>query len=204
MRAKLICLYCLMLLSNKAIATDGSDQGWKLIRDENDIRVYMQEVPGSDIVKAMAVTRIHASASVINDILEDVDMRKEWVPYLLNTTILKKQSTSERIEYAHFHAPWPAYDRDFVYLHKKIINQPEQVIYEAISTSIESMPEQDDKVRGEIFYSRYKLDRIDDYTTRVELVYYADPKGWLPDWIINIIQKALPYKILLNLKTRFE
>ena len=66
------------------------------------------------------------------------------------------------------------------------------------------MPINEDKIRADLFETIYTLSVIDENTTAVELIYHADPKGWIPNWIINIMQRVLPYKILNNLKTKLE
>ena len=65
-------------------------------------------------------------------------------------------------------------------------------------------PEDVNKIRADLYESIYSLTALDSETTSVELVFHANPKGWLPNWIINIIQRVLPFKILRNLKTRLN
>ena len=62
------------------------------------------------------------------------------------------------------------------------------------------MPVNDDLIRAELIESIYTLTALKKNKTHVQLIFFADPKGWLPTWIINIIQKALPYMMLQNLR----
>jgi hypothetical protein len=62
------------------------------------------------------------------------------------------------------------------------------------------MPEQKGMVRAQLIESYYTLTALNKQQTNVELVFHADPKGWVPIWIVNIIQRVLPYMILKNLK----
>ena len=62
------------------------------------------------------------------------------------------------------------------------------------------LPVDDDMIRADLIESMYTLTSLTEQQTQVELIFHADPKGWLPVWIINIIQKTLPYMILRNLR----
>jgi hypothetical protein len=62
------------------------------------------------------------------------------------------------------------------------------------------MPEQDCCVRGEITNSSYKLEVLGDGSkTRVTVQIMADPKGSVPKWIVNLIQKSWPRTTLQRL-----
>ena len=186
------------------VRSDISRGEWQLVKDKDGIQVYTMDMEFTHIVKARAVTRIDSSLKKIKAILDDVEHRHEWVPFLEKSEVLQKQSREKRLEYSLFSAPWPASDRDFVYSLEQISSSEKQIKYKMKSQTTELRPEQEWVIRGEIFESIYSLTAITDASTRVELIYHADPKGWLPDWIINIIQRAFPYKILHNLKGRVK
>lgn len=136
----------------------------------------------------------------IRAILDNAAHRKNWIPYLEQSIIRQVFSETEKLEYSHFSAPWPASDRDFVYRIRLTHQDDKQLIYHMTSETSSLLPENDDMIRGELIESTYILTSLDKTKTEVELIYHADPKGWLPVWIINIIQKTLPYLILRNLR----
>ncbi len=177
---------------------------WQLEKDADDIKVYVIAVENTDIIKSKSVATIHFPIEKIKEILDDIEHRHEWVPFLKASSVLKQNSGNKKIEYSIFSAPWPVSDRDFVYSLQRTVSTGEQQIYEMKSVKNSTMPENNNRVRGEIFESKYILTAINNNATRVELIYHADPKGWLPNWIINIIQKVLPYKILKNLRARLR
>ena len=136
--------------------------------------------------------------------IDNLANRKKWVPYLKEVYVLKKISDTERLEYSYFSAPWPASDRDFIYRQRLLHKDNRKIIF---SNSVEEsalMPELDGVVRADMIESRYTLTSLNDKKTTAELIFYADPKGWLPDWIVNKIEEVLPYKMLLSLKVRVE
>ena len=180
------------------------NQQWQQVSDDNGIQVYTIDLPNTNIVKAKAIVQIKSSLIRIRQELDDIDSRHEWVPFLKHSKLIIVKSSTQRLEYSLFSAPWPASNRDFVYSLELVNESADQLIYEMRSVKTEAMPENENYIRGEIFESVYTLTKINENLTQVELSYHADPKGWLPSWLVNIIQRVLPYKILKNLRWRLE
>ena len=177
---------------------------WQKIKEKDDVTVYAQNIRGSDVVKVKTEVLINAGMEEIKSILDDLDNRKNWVPYLKESRVLKRYSDNETLEYSLFLSPWMASNRDFVYQRKLLHRGKAKIIFAMNVKQSELMPEQDGVVRADLIESKYTLTALSDKQTRVELVFHADPKGWLPDWVINIIQKALPFIMLRNLKATCE
>jgi len=177
-----------------------SDKNWVLVSDDNGIQVYTLDTPNSKIVKAKTIAVINAPLIKIKTILDDVDHRHEWIPFMVVSKALSEYENNKRIEYSHFYAPWPASDRDFVYDIELVESTKNKMVYKMKSIYSNLMPVNQEKIRADLFETVYTLTVLDDATTKVELIYHADPKGWIPNWIINIMQRVLPYKIMRNLK----
>jgi len=190
-----------VVLSSITFASE-NQKNWQQVTDDNGIQVYTLETTNSKIVKAKAVAIIKAPIKIIKTTLDDIDHRYEWIPFLISSKALTQFKNNKRIEYSHFYAPWPASDRDFVYEIKLVTKTPDKLVYKMQSVDSSLMPVNEDKIRANLFETTYVLTVIDAQTTKVELIYYADPKGWIPNWIINIIQQILPYKIMHNLAER--
>ena len=202
---KILILFVLIqaVLVKTAIAIP-TENNWQLIKNEDGIKVYIFETKYSDIVKAKTQTIIKAPLNKVKATLDDINHRHEWVPFLKVSRVLSEYKNNKRIEYSHFSAPWPASDRDFVYQIELIAESDQQLVYKMYSVETELKPEDVSKIRADLYESIYTLTVIDKETTAVELIFHADPKGWLPNWIINIIQRVLPFKILRNLKARLD
>ncbi len=196
----------LFLISNlfSAQAVGADKHNWQRVTDENNIQVYVLEAGDSDIVKAKAQSKIKAPLKKIKATLDDISHRHEWIPYLKVSKALSKYKNNRRIEYSHFKAPWPASDRDFVYEIELVSETENKLIYKMASVESALMPVDENKIRADLFETIYTLTVIDEQTTEVSLTFHADPKGWLPNWVINIIQRVLPFKILENLNARLN
>lgn len=196
-----IPFYSALVFFHSAYANDLIEPAnWQLVKNKQDITVYTKAVAGSDILKVKTQIIINAEIKQIRAILDDAPHRKNWIPYLKSSSIAYSFSNTEKLEHSYFSAPWPASDRDFVYRLRLIHQDESKLIYHMKSEENFLLPVQDDMIRAELIESSYTLTALNEQKTQVELVFHADPKGWLPVWIINIIQKTLPYLILRNLR----
>jgi len=206
---RIVTMVALMIMSELCIASienisEDKKILWQKITEENGVVVYIQEIKGSDIVRVKAQIVIDVEMEKIQSFLDDLMYRKKWVPYLSEVRLLREYSATERLEYSHFSAPWPASDRDFVYRQKLIHKDDKKIVFVLNVEESDLMPEQNGIVRADMIESRYTLTSLGNRQTKAELIFHADPKGWLPDWIINKIQEVLPYKMLRNLKFHVE
>jgi len=199
--AKRLCtlIVNLLVFGTAYAETNNTTINWKKINDKENVSVYSTEVHGSNILKIKAQTILETSLSHVQSILDNVEHRSSWIPYLQKCMIVEKSSNTENVEYSLFSAPWPASDRDFVYKITQTLSTESKAIYYMTSIQHPRKPEHNTIVRAELMESTYILTALSANKTQVELIFHADPKGWLPNWIINIIQRILPYMILRNL-----
>jgi len=202
--SKKTCILILALAAYSPVYSkiQNSSIEWEEINGQENVKVYSTEVPGSDILKIKTQTIIKVPIAKIQFILDNVGHRKNWIPYLQESSIIEIKSSTEKIEYSLFSAPWPATDRDFVYKLTLISSDESNITYTMTSVQHPDKPVTDDLIRAELMESTYILTALSPEITQVELIFHADPKGWLPDWIINIIQRILPYLILKNLRNQ--
>lgn len=177
---------------------------WEKIKNVNGVSVYSMKNEKSDIIKVKVHVVINAPIKRIQYILDDIAHRDVWIPLLHHSNILLTLSNTEKIEYSLFSALWPVSDRDFVYRISQIRSDNNQIIYSMKSEKNSLMPINDDIIRADLIESIYTLTALNKKQTNVELIYHADPKGWLPYWVINIIQKILPYMMLRNLREQAQ
>jgi len=204
MKFSIINLCALFLIVFQQGSFAQQNKQWRQVTNDKGIQVYTIDIPNTDIVKAKAIAEIKVPLIRVRDELDDIANRHQWVPFLKQSKLIVMNSATKRIEYSLFAAPWPASNRDFVYSLELVKESSDQLVFKMHSVKTHMMPENKKHIRGEIFESIYTLTKINENLTRVELSYHADPKGWLPSWIVNIIQRVLPYKILRNLRQRLE
>ena len=189
-----------MPVSGQTLAVEPDSQTeWQEVETSEGIQVFSSNLSDGPIIKVKAVAVIEAGIASVREVIEDVASHADWVPYLRQSSILEKTSVREWLLYSEFDAPWPARDRDFVY--RFIISEHADGHIEYTQTSVESpaMPEQKKYVRGLLIDGQYKLVPLTENRTQVEVLFYADPRGSLPLWIVNIVERGFPIDALQGL-----
>ena len=199
-----LCVCCSLALASDQDRQKEHVSTWQKIKNRHGVIVYSHEVNDSDIIKVKAEVLINAGMEKVKSVLDDVENRKDWVPYLVESRVLKKYSDNEKLEYSLFDAPSPASDRDFVYYRQLLHKDATKIVFTMNVRESELMPEQDGAVRADLIESKYTLTALSNKQTKVELIFHADPKGLIPDWIVNIVQRVLPFRMLRNLKMVVE
>ncbi|WP_176736943.1 START domain-containing protein [Oligoflexus tunisiensis] len=176
---------------------------WELVGEKDGIKVYRKEVPGSPLVafkgvKVMPVP-ITKVAQVILD--EDTEKKKQWIDMIKDFQIIEK-GTYESITYSAYDLPWPLTDRDYVvHSHLKIDNEANQILIDLKSVEHPKAPKTIG-VRAELVRSLYKLVPRPDGSTEVTVEIQTDPKGALPKWLVNLVQKGWPANTLRNMEVQ--
>lgn len=174
---------------------------WEEVSCRNGIRVLSREMPGSDIIAFSGDVTINADIGTVINVISDKPRRREWVDRLMESSTLKQDSSLESIEYTKISCPWPISDRDFVFRSTTYLDEERgRVVMDMSSVDYPGMPPVKGVVRGETRHSVYTLTRIEDGITRVEVEFYGDPKGWIPDWVTNVFQKRWPETTLTRLR----
>jgi len=173
---------------------------WEEVRDTDGIKVFIGRIADEPIAMVKTEVIIDAGLGRIKEALDDVAGRVKWVPYLSESRILQELTPTEKLHYDRFAAPWPAADRDIVYRGTTVRESDREVVYAMKSESASSLPEQKGVIRAQLLESSYSLTALNESQTRVELIFHADPRGWLPLWIVNIIHRAFPFRVLENLR----
>ena len=150
---------------------------------------------------AKGLVTVDASPDAIVRVLDDNAGHVQWLPYLLESRRVEAIDDKERLEYNLFDAPWPASNRDFVF---RVTAYPDaksgDILFIMKSEPSPLLPEQDGIVRGILLESTFRLIKLAPGKTKIELLFQADPKGWIPLWIVNIVQRAWPYRVLKGLQ----
>ena len=174
------------------------ESGWEGINAKEGIAVYSKDIEGSPLVAFRGVGVIDAPVAKVMSVLYDSSRKTEWVNRAVEARDVRQISPYERIEYNHSATPWPLKDRDFVFNAKVEIDEPGKFLTLTIrSVDKASMPENDCCVRANLIESRYVVRPVEGgLKTEVDVQIQIDPKGSIPKWFANIVQKSWPRKTL--------
>ena len=157
----------------------------------------------SRIVGFKGETLINASSEKVLGILLDNEHKKEWVDRLVKNEVLETFNTYEFLMYQEFHLPWPLANRDFVYRAKVIRLNATTILISLKSEETFKAPKTVG-VRAELIDGQYILKSVDAHTTLLMVEIISDPKGLIPLWLVNLIQRKWPYKTLMAIKEQVK
>lgn len=205
--------FTLVLVSSLALAglaqADDAKPKWELFDEEDGIKMYRHDVPGSSIVALRGEGFVAAPITRVASVLADRSRSTEWIDRLKRTKLLRQISETEAIEWDHITTPPPLKDRDFVF--KTVITTDpakKKVFFSYYSVTDPAAPESDDYVRGTFKSGRFELTvaertNADGSKTRGTIVnaqVEVDPRGSVPKFIVNMVQKSWPHKTLMALR----
>lgn len=179
----------------------GSAPDWQLIDTTEGIQIYKKVIEGSPIVAFRGEAIIEAPIGKVVHVLVDNKHRKDWVDRLVTTTVLEKPGLYEQTMYQEFDAPWPVSNRDLVF-RGKIKRDEETGMVSIRFKSVDDVPNapKTTGVRGHLESGIYELTPIDKNKTRLNVELISDPKGFIPKFVVNIVQKSWPYKTISALR----
>ena len=208
-----VVLFILIFALNACKTTSGTK--WIEINqeplDDNEksefiIIVEKKNSPEDEVNTYRGTTTKPISIERIANVLDDTESKKEWVSRLKEETRLEENPSSYRsIAYQHYKLSWPVSDRDNVIDSKWSVMKNKKlptVILSIKSIERGTEPEIEGRVRGQLYRLVYKLEKLESNQTRVTVEIMVNPKGLLPNFMINLIQKDWPITTLRQLKAQ--
>lgn len=190
-------LFCILLLSTTLAFA--KDQSWKEVFKKDGITIYGgKKVAG--LIPFKAVGQINHPIKDLVGLLNDYKSKHEWAPKLKKVTMHKQLGADHYIFSEYYKTPWPAYDREFL-LEGKLIQQGNQYIFDAKSTQDMSFADSS-YVQADVRKLTLILTAVDSTKTHISFEFFGDIKGWIPHWLVNIIQKKWPYRFIQAMDKR--
>jgi hypothetical protein len=197
---KMMTLISLLICASFAQAATPQ---WKEFNHKDGITVYKAKMPGTPIVAFKGKVLIDAPIKKVLWVLADREHRKDWVDRLDINQELEIISPTKRIIYQSFKMPLFISNRDMVYQTTLTKNKKNgSYILELESVNHKKSPPTIG-VRAQLINSKYKLIPQKNKTlVTVEIL--SDPKGLLPTWLVNLVQKSWPIKTLTGLRNQVK
>ena len=182
---------------------DYSALRWEPLTRSNGVDVSRSKVPGSPILGVRVVATKNVHIGKIYELFRNVSRQVEWVNRLKKTYLISKPEDENPRYYSHYHSPWPVNDRDFVFQRKLHIDEDKKRITVLIHSVVDDrLPEKNCCVRGWLSRGYWRFTALPGNKTKIEVELFTDPKGLLPSWVINLLQKSWPVKSIGSLVAR--
>jgi hypothetical protein len=183
---------------------EAKDTGkWEYVGTDQNVVVYRKNVEGSDVVAFKGVTYADLPIGKVLAVFKDPDERKNWVDRYKEHVTLEKGEDTETY-WIHFGLPWPVSDRDYILNATGRRDLTKKTFYVNIKSVQHPKKGEDDCcVRAIVNGTYYEFTALPgEDKTKITVEVHTDPKGSLPTWLVNLIQKSWPAKTLGGLIKR--
>ncbi len=177
---------------------------WEKFYEEEGIELYRanQQVDGLIPFKAVAI-----SDGSLEDYLKhllDTKGRVNWAPKLDKISIHKKLSANEFIYSEFYRTPWPAMDRQFLLRGKVSFLDKNRIRLSAFNAGESEEFVSDDHIVCDVLLLNFELEKLGPSQTRLSFSFFGDMKGWMPVWLINLIQKKWPLRFIQKIREQVK
>ena len=175
--------------------------GWILVDEDEGIEIYTRESGQSELDEFKGVYSDSVRIEVVGVVLLDIAGYVNWLDYLNESEVVKKISDDHFFVYQHYQILWPYHNRDCL-IEVKIDRDYRQGIFHVTMEAAEDtlIPEREGIHRITDMKSEIYLQYISREITRGSYSASINFGGNMPDWLINMINKRVPYEVLINLR----
>jgi len=179
------------------------DLNWNEVYAAEGVTVYRAEAENTKFFAFKGETVYDAEIGKVLHVLLDNEHRVEWVGRLYFNEVLESESPYDYVLYQAFELPAMFANRDYVY-HGTVTEDDAGVLTLQMNSIEHDKAPETVGVRANLINSRYLLTPLEDGKTRIEVEILTDPKGWMPAWLVNIIQKSWPVDTLNGIRSQFD
>jgi hypothetical protein len=167
-----------------AAAPEASPGEWKFVSNKDGVTIYRRQRTRSN--ESKAVGDIGASTDIVHAVLDDVDSHPNFMPYMAECRILKREGDS-LIAYQRISAPMVS-DRDYTVRVRTTVKKTESgTTYSShwVTDNPDGPPEKRGVVRVNLCEGSWVLEPAGPNSTHATYQIYSDSGGYIPSFIKN-------------------
>jgi hypothetical protein len=194
-----------ILLATTPVALAG-EPDWTEIEDDDGIRVWKREVPGSSFVEFRGAGEVKANLRNILAVLHDQERKTEWLNRCVENRLVRARGIGDNTIYNRTGSGFPLVDdRDIVVRSSlEILREKRQVRIDVKNVEDPLAPPVDGVVRMPKLVLAWTLEYRGKDATHVTYQVQADPGGMLPAWVVNLVSKEIPFNTITNLREQVK
>lgn len=190
------CLTPALLAAPLCLPAHADIPEWHHVKTDRHrhIELYLRQEEDHRLKSFKVVTDLETTPDAIFGVMTDFDNLCKWVYRCGEARMLKRLSSTEYQIYMVHNAPYGIEDRDTI-IHGQAVRDAEHrsVIIRTWEEKA-AMPDQPHRVRMINEELNWVFTANEDGKhIHLELVGYADPGGYIPRWIDNLVQLDAPY-----------
>lgn len=178
------------LLALLLFATTAASAGdWTYIGKKDGVSTWTQEIEGTRLLGFRGEAVVDLAPATLLRTMLDAKNARDWVDLLSEHKVLETRGDDEVI-YQRYAMAWPVADRDMV-IKRSVRYLPETRTTAVYIESVQhpDAPEVAGVVRADVMRTWFAFTELDQGGTRVEVEAFTDPKGIVPQWLVNLVQK---------------
>jgi hypothetical protein len=184
---------------------ESSNGVWEKIGEVDGITGYIRSKSESSINEIKAIGVVDAPVAVIEAVLRDDAARTEYSESCIEASRIEIPGLeSTKDSYYSYHRigmPWPLYDRDAVGKIELMIDKTTgALLVQTQNIPTDYRTENEDAVRAPVLEGKWILTPIGENKTEALYQVLADPGGYLPSFIINMVSEDLAVKTILGIR----
>jgi hypothetical protein len=188
--------------SNPRFASARDGGNWEYLGTEKSIVLKRKKISGSKLFVVRGETTIHNAIERVVGVLCDHSRWVEWTQSLTEARLLGRGKDGEKVVYQAFDMPAILSNRDVVYTFKVIRHDG---YIEVVGRSRAGLPSPPTiGVRMNLVFGRWFLRPVGPNKTDLTMEVLMDPKGYLPSWFVNIVQRDYPIDTLTALRRQIR
>lgn len=182
--------------ANKAaelLSLETVTEGWEDLGVKEAVHSYRKQA-GSGVYYIKGVGVLSFPAQTILDLTRDQSRKKQWDSMFKEGRVVQEFTEHSRLLYEQFSAPWPVSNRDFL-LANYVQHTAEVRVSVNFSVEHPSVPPVRGVVRAHTEVGGFICRQLGERETKVTFVLCMDPRGAIPQAIVNSSQKKQAQKI---------
>src|SRR5690606_15878926 len=194
---RLLCVLALML---PALATASTEE-WTQTRSgefRGDISVWTRDIPGQSLKAFRGRVDMPYTQLEILAALADIEQFPKWV--FQCSEAAHRTDIADDVIYIRIKGIWPVDDRDAVTRSRLMQNPQTRTVSVHTWSEATLLPEQKKTVRMPQLENLFILEPQKDGWTRVTFQTFANPGGYIPFWIANMVTTSAPLDTLNDLR----
>ena len=197
-----ISLISILLISHFIWVGSGSNQ-WKLVKDENGIKIWTIKTPGNSMIKCKANFRVQSTLGGIIKLIEDTS---SWADLGMDK---KKITMMNQIHAPGYYSaymgfkqnmPFPFTDREIITLMQRFQDPQSKKIEINVMAAPNKLPPIKGYVRIEHMHNNYTYTPLKNGEVDVDFRNEFDLGGFVPYVVKNIGAPEFLYKMMVDFK----
>ncbi len=192
------------LLFSFLISAAQESEAWKLLKEENGIRVYSKPDIYSDMKIIKAETVAKTTLSTLITLIRDAENHQNWVFNCTHAEILELIDSTDWYYYAQTDAPWPVSDRDVVTKVTFYQDKDTKTVTFKSTGVPDYIPQKPGYIRIPETESYWIFEPLDNRKINIIFKLKINLGGSIPQWLTNMVIAKGPYNTIRNMLFEIE